>query len=727
MQSFFARSTPKPAQAQQPTPPPASTPASTVSGRSRTETVASNAVVPNVSPFANVLVEGYKQEYTSPSKLQPGDGASTSRERTLIGGLDSVNLQLAWSTAMDDSERYEVLLPEEVDEIKKKLEDVKNTIDRFKRRLAAESTIHGATRSLNRLDNKDGSEEEKERAVLCEGLSQSLWNMEHEREVLQTRLLKHTAGALQAMHKNNSDSGSIAGLTTRSTLPDDEWPDHDTGAHYLPYHQDSFDEDGLLYLGFGEEAHRPKGDPGESFDSVKQRADTQQVELQRQRSTMEHCERQVQDMMVMVREIVRKSGPTGDSLQDRNTEHSHDDVVKSLPEDVGFLETLLETLVRTQGTRDEDNRQAVVRAQTSNRQIQQATTQLQGVNGQIYHAILAGSKDGASAELGPPPRREDELHEHITYVENGTGHLGRLLSDVSSMGSKGTNQAEQYETQLQALWDTIMVDQSSSPRLGNDSFSMLTFDARVREIHSRVNALQNQKEVLTRQIQQQRELNASSDEVKDVKIADMSEEMRSLRIQLEKTEEEAKLHLEKHTATLAELGESQGLVGEVARLQTELTFAQAELDGAKGTRAERKAEAAADPTLVSRVKAREDRIQVLEKELGDTISDYEAMTKATIDYEKEREHNEAMVDQLRTKIEQLETQLSEEKIQNLTPGSLRSPATPMGVTSAGVLKNEFKKMMRDTKADHSRVLKVRPSFLILRHTVFDVIPLLTNL
>ena len=178
---------------------------------------------------------------------------------------------------------------------------------------------------------------------------------------------------------------------------------------------------------------------------------------------------------------------------------------------------------------------------------------------------------------------------------------------------------------------------------------------------------------------------------------------------------------------------------EIARLQTELTFAKAELDTAYGTRAQRAADVAVDPILQREIDVLTERnlslmeqlaasravqaytgessvelkshVETLERELGETIADYEAMTKASVEYEKEREQLENIIDALRDRIESLEGDLTDERVLML---GLRSPGHPGsresntgGNTSTMVLKNEFKKMMRETRAEYAKAMRVR--------------------
>ena len=72
---------------------------------------------------------------------------------------------------------------------------------------------------------------------------------------------------------------------------------------------------------------------------------------------------------------------------------------------------------------------------------------------------------------------------------------------------------------------------------------------------------------------------------------------------------------------------------------------------------------------------------------------------------------EVTIDKLREERENLEAQLSDEKVRWL---GMKSPGVEgtsgggngMGNTSTTVLKNEFKKMMRDTRAESAKILRV---------------------
>ncbi|KAF2706324.1 hypothetical protein K504DRAFT_413161 [Pleomassaria siparia CBS 279.74] len=218
--------------------------------------------------------------------------------------------------------------------------------------------------------------------------------------------------------------------------------------------------------------------------------------------------------------------------------------------------------------------------------------------------------------------------------------------------------------------------------------------------------------------------------------AKMEEVMVALRAATAEKEDMQQRTQEATTALNAKEEELRELEGEVVRLTTELTFAKAELDGAYGTRAERAAESAANPhikkeldELVAKNAALLNEIQSLQKaqdaasqseaesresertlkaELSVMASEYEALTRDAIQNERDRDAIEASIDKLRDEKEALEMELSDERVKWL---GIRSPSTPnvapadMGATSIRMLREDFRKMMRDRTAEGLRALR----------------------
>jgi len=185
--------------------------------------------------------------------------------------------------------------------------------------------------------------------------------------------------------------------------------------------------------------------------------------------------------------------------------------------------------------------------------------------------------------------------------------------------------------------------------------------------------------------------------------------------------------------------EMQGLESEIVRLTTELTMAKAELEGAYGSRAERAREAQAaevaglternqqmtqelltlrndyDSALAQMKGARSqpatdsstDRAKELERELDDMAADFNELAKESVRLEKERGQLEDLIDGLRDRSDMLETQLNDEKVRWLGVKSPQADGTgAQETTSTMVLRQEFKKMMRETRAEGVKALRV---------------------
>lgn len=232
--------------------------------------------------------------------------------------------------------------------------------------------------------------------------------------------------------------------------------------------------------------------------------------------------------------------------------------------------------------------------------------------------------------------------------------------------------------------------------------------------------------------QRNEELGALTSELKN--LESQVARLQSAAVAKEQLELEVRQKAEELEATQAEMREIES---QIVQLQTELTMAKAELDAAYGSRAQRAADVSMNPEikkqiddlqaekarlveeldlltqahetkgagsaeLQNKVNALQNKANTQQKELKDMIEDYENITKANIEYEKERGQLEAMIDQLRDRCQGLESQINEDQVKWLGVKNTLPPET----TSTMVLKNEFKKMMRDSRAESIKMVKV---------------------
>ena len=781
----------------------------------------------------------------------------------LLNMDDPVAMHLLMETAMGDSQQFHVLSYEEIDAIKKELSILGTRIDGTNRKFILETKLRDAAQSLSRLQDptslemtegspKSGrrhrrslmgskgsfsdmlNKTDDELAVStrkCEDLAQDLWNLEKRAEILQTKLLEHTAGILQKTH-----NGSLEKHTSSPKQ---------AGANGNLNGQPSVD---LLDLsqGFDERSFYQTLDTllDPSSAHVNTARDAPKEDFAHYDQAITETERRLADFNQRLRDSIVQLNSHNRTEPVPPIKHLEDnrELTGALDEQLSYLEKNYSTLQRSQGASTQQLKHSIF-----------ATEERLGDLNTRLRSIITRGFQGQKSEYPLPPEASGEGPDvQVSYLEAGLGaveqSIHRLSEDNRGISSKAASieEAEHYKTVLRGLWEILVGGEEELRRqdpiqrevLGEE-FSLQLFSTKVQTLFARATGLQEQKEILSRQIQQQRELNTQSDSAKDAKMSEMSLEIEETKKSLAEKEREAKeaqdslvlmtervdtmrqeasllerqrgvnendaLAAEKEAeheteerlyAELAEkqkrlteieteltetkddfgisnaemLGrleesekrmqsltsdyktakadkdkahnELQELEGQMIMLQTELTVAKAELDAAYGTRAERAAENAAKPSKqqeYEEVTARNknltkeleslrvgnsemsQRVQTLQRELTETIGEYEAMTKSTIEFEREREQLESNVDTLRDRCEALETQLSEEKVRSLgmkSPSSVgaRDSVSP-GTTSTQVLKNEFKKMMRDTRAENMRALRVRYLLSIRAHNI----------
>lgn len=814
---------------------------------------------------------------------------------------------------MGDSQQYEVLPLEEIEEIKKQLALLSTRIEGTKRKLVLESKLRDAAQSLNRLHSANSrdsvlsaSGNRHRRSAMgsrgstselmnkpeedlvsstkkCEDLAQELWRLERRAQELQRRLLEHTAGVLQMTHKGYLKE-DIPHSTTHIT------PNHANGREIKHFLHEALDFDDhsfyqnletMLDLGYGEKKVNSQDRTGD---------------FARQTQFILETERRLEDLNQRLRDSISLASGQSQQLPSPPTRKSQEnrDPTDTVHEQLAYLEKGLQII-------QEDKKTALQNAKKSAYITEE---RLEDLNNQL-HGMIARSKEQGSPPYPLPPNVSGENSgAQIGYLEQGLDiveqTVQRLTEASQSMSSRAViheAKSGHFETMLLGLWDILTADEAGTRKDGQppdspsssttlEHFSLQAFSAKVQSLYARANALQEQKDILGRQIQQQRELNSTSDAEKDAQFTALTLELAQSKESLERlnretkesrdklasmvervdeleqdtvrrehqreTEESGTLQAEKdarivteerlyaelmvkHDAfeneknarieseerlyseleekqdeiiklqdklqdfkddsgianaeSLAKLAQSEkqikdlssqirslnedlehhkaceamlkesvehktkevetahlemgNMESDMVRLQTEVTVARAELDGAYGTRAQRAAEVATNPAIqkelddlaaknasllieLAALKAQQEnmsegsaemaqRVQVLQRELSETIGEYEVMTKSSLEFEKEREELENFIDQLRDRCDSLESELSDERVRWLGMKSHSSSggrdSHPPGTTSTMVLKNEFKKMMRETRAENLKALRVNSLLL----------------
>ena len=315
-----------------------------------------------------------------------------------------------------------------------------------------------------------------------------------------------------------------------------------------------------------------------------------------------------------------------------------------------------------------------------------------------------------NAELDSLRKRERELLEDLRKRER------ELVADVAKRDSL----IEKLEKNM-----TSAVKEEQSRLKGSEADLL----KQLREKNNRVTELESELDDI-------RDDNMLASAEQAAKLKETTERVNVITAELEAVKKE-RMELETKTNKESEemKAEIRNLESEIVRLGTEVTIARAELDGAYGSRAQRAAEIAGksnkaseqqiqdlttkNGTLekqiedlraeIARGPPQSEREKTLKEELAATLADFEDLTRANVESEKERENLETLIDQLRDRIETLETQINEEKVRWLgmkSPGTASAtPGASAESTSTVVLKNEFKKLMRDTRTENMKVLR----------------------
>ncbi|KAI9800645.1 MAG: hypothetical protein M1825_003967 [Sarcosagium campestre] len=756
----------------------------------------------NPSLTSKALMNGYngvvKGQHDERARHNPL-GKPHTQNTAHLNANDPVAMHLLVETALGDSSEYEVLSYEEVEDLKKEQKALIGYIDGLKRRFARENKVRDAASSMSRLYSKkgrgsvDGSRESAHMSLFgrlsgnhenfrqmdeelaasnrrCEEVAQELWRKERRATEIQRRLLHHTAGVLQMTHRSMAKRGRDAqGLPMQ--LPPPGSPEsmdmYTTWRESNPTVGDDFD-DRSQYRDFGRHDRSVANSEGRSKSGSPGRPSSRRSVSGQQAQVIAFTERKLEDLNQRLQDVLVQMNPT--QQVDLPPPQAQ---ANGVPLQVGMsMQTQLEYLEKSLGTMERNQGGIARSAQETEYAMEDRVGAL---NTKLHQILLAANNEEIQHRKAPPQLSGRSLQSQLDYLDDELETVEQHLE--SSSGRRGSQEkTEQYETVLTGLWEIIksgeeevrqrkkqlrqqrgqaVFDEKDDDAVPDEAFSIQAFSAKVQSLYARSTALEEQKDILQRQVQQQRELNNKSDSAKDAEVARATEELNKTKAALTTAKQEAgqakgelddlvhvvgqrqeeilklqsaldetrHLHesakteqqgvsselrqqLQAKDAELAKLhGETEGLESEVVRLQTEVTVAKAELDGAYGTRAQRAAE---NPQKVDELSQ---RVETLQRELADTIDEYEAMTKQSIEFEKEREQLERTVDELRDRCEGVETQLNDEKVRWMGikspggPNGGKDGAPPVESTSTSTLRSEFRKMMRDTKAENTKILR----------------------
>ncbi|KAF2164627.1 hypothetical protein M409DRAFT_25024 [Zasmidium cellare ATCC 36951] len=305
--------------------------------------------------------------------------------------------------------------------------------------------------------------------------------------------------------------------------------------------------------------------------------------------------------------------------------------------------------------------------------------------------------------------------QHLYDVANGAREqqdiLRRQIQQQRDLNGKSDMEKEGQIAEMQNRYDKLQ--QSYDATQQDLAKAMASHEQAEREATETRNEMTN---VMN-------ELEQFKQTIDDTQAKQRDVDSRHTQIVAEKDEIE-----QRHTELQKQLEDQES---EVVRLMTELTIARAELEAAHGTRSERQKEAGmqvGEMDALQKLKDQEiedlkktqeqqietlrrenaERAKLLEQELQDMTNEFQEMTRESLELEKERGQLDGLIDGLRDRCDQLEAQLNDEKIKWMgikSPGGAQQDGAPRETTSVMVLRQEFKKMMREARADGVRLLR----------------------
>lgn len=566
----------------------------------------------------------------------------------LLNHDDPVSMHLLMETAIGDSQQFEVLSFEEADDLKKQLSVLSSRIETTKRKLALEIKLRDAALSLNRLHSSNSRESvgaapeasprrhrrsvfgskgsnhevltqtDNEMAVStrkCDDLAQELWRLEKRAQDLQRRLLEHTAGVLQMTHK-----GFLKDMRPPSP---DSVPDYLNGNELSPHFNGTHDFDNRSFY----QTLDTMLDIKDGERNVISGRSTQDFEQQTQ--FILKTERRLEDFNKRLRHSIsqanqRSKEPPALPISLNNDD---EDPAVALQEQLNYLEKGFEII-------QEDQNNAL---QVAKRSVYKTEERLEDLNTQIHGMIIRGNQDQNMQYPLPPEMSGQNSASQILYLEEGLDKLEQTMQRLTdanhTFSSKSTVQdekAEQIETILLGLWDIMLAGEEESGQSGrlqqanelHESgelpmnkvpFSLPEFSTKLQALYARATGLQEQKEILARQVQQQRSLNSKSDAEKDAQLSNITSQLDQTKESLKATDGELQTSKEELALLMVSLN--------TAKEEAALREQQKGMDERNALKAEQESRRETEEHLFAELQARQDEIAKLEAELQELKDD----------------------------------------------------------------------------------------------------------
>ena len=698
------------------------------------------------------------QDYQRWLKDNKKDGEENERTQNMPHFDDPVGMHLLVETALGDSDDFPILSVEEVEELKKEKTRLSAQMESVRRKLALESKVRDAALSLTRLYTRRGQSLEtvptlkghrsqrsgdqgmirRDSAALnntedelamstqkCDELSKQMWDLDLRYRAVEGKLLRHTAGVLQATHAGPKVQmkGTDANAMQRPQPPDSPQSVYSTlektrsastldADHFdhRSYYRDSGQLDSFVERLRARQSSVYDADPDKPLPKPPQSAMVDNFALSSIASRLAESNKRLRNLLRETEQDIDNSNfpePPKDSGPDPQ-------------EQMNYLDELSDEIERT------------YRGLASNKSSADST----GALANLWEVVIAHEKD---AREWKRQQREDPDQAIASDEEpdsnepdsspNEPFSFDALSNKIRHLCNRATTLRNQQTRLRRTLHDQRALRAEAETRTANLDHQVREAQASHAAIETAADDARAQLAALSTELnllrsaaataeQRAREAEAQAQETRNLAPTTTTTTNNSA------TEETAAVAAAAAAAAAAETratqaeSELRALEAEVVRLTTELTVAKAELDGAYGSRAQRLAEQQAAAQQAAMANANnannsggEAVLAEAEARNRELLAELRGMAEEQAELVRQGVAGEREVDAWRERCEGLEARLAEERIRWL---GVKSPGADIGggggggpeTTSTVVLKTEFKRMMRDTRAEHVRVLKV---------------------
>lgn len=314
--------------------------------------------------------------------------------------------------------------------------------------------------------------------------------------------------------------------------------------------------------------------------------------------------------------------------------------------------------------------------------------------------------------------KDNELEEArgaLARSQQETDDVRRELSDTLAHLETSQQNVSQSGDKLSAAVQAAVQDLQG--QLEESNARVVALEASTTDMHKRFEASTNdmQKQLaladanvstITAQLRQANETKGQAERSLAERTKELAERQQEFTTKQKELEEQQK--------------ELEEMTGMVAEFKMRATLAEAELDGAYGSRRERAAEVAAltnaseTAKLQAKVDMLQPKIDTLEKELKATVQDLRDITKQAIEAESKISELESELDQAtqtaRKEKEQLDEAVQEkDRLRAALDDErmkLNVPLSPSGRPNASILTETYRDALKAERKKHEEQLKV---------------------